>query len=342
MDPPTVGGASRYRRASTINVTGVADESLSIEPGRRARHTAIKVGRTVLALAAVGVLVLIGRRNAADLSHVHLRLRPAWLALAVPLYAAGSLMLAVGWREILISFGHRLPVRVAVRIWWRAQLARYVPTGLAAIASRAALARQEGVPTALGAASMALELAALVGWACLVAAIGLPSSLLASPLRWVLGLAAGGGLVALPVVYPWAAGAFHRVPALATLAHTRGRRPALYAALGLYGAFTLAKTVAFVAFTAALVPIHARDAWLIAGTVQAASVIGIIGVTPAGIGVRETAMVGLLYRRLGTSDAAAVAVAWRAFEFAFELGWLGLGTAWRRPAAPTPEGYASN
>src|ERR1700681_3897473 len=88
MDPPTVGGASRYRRASTINVTGMADEWLSIEPDRRARHTAIKVGPTVLALAAVGVLVLIGRRNAADLSHVHLRLRPAWLALAVPLYAA--------------------------------------------------------------------------------------------------------------------------------------------------------------------------------------------------------------------------------------------------------------
>jgi len=306
----------------------VSDEPAAPTDHRRA---VVRVVRTLIAFATIGVLVLIGRRNASDLTHVHLRLRPLWLVPAVPLYAAGSLSLALAWRQTLNAFGHRLSVPTAVRVWWRAQVARYVPTGLAAVASRAALARQEGVPAPLGAASIALELAVLVGWACLMAAIGLPSSLLATPLRWLLGVSAAAGLVALPVVYPWAAGVFHRIPALETLAHTRGRRPALYGAIGLYGAFSLAKTVAFVAFTAALVPIHARDVWLLGGTVQAAGVIGIIGVTPAGIGVRETAMVGLLYRRIGTPDAAALAVAWRAFEFAFELGWLGVGTAWRRP-----------
>ncbi len=299
------------------------------------RRTWLRVGRTALALAAVGVLVLVGHRNAADLTRVHLQLRPLWLAAAVPVYAAASLLLPLAWREMLTAFGHRLPVPVAVRVWWRAQLARYVPTGLAAFASRAALARQEGVPAALGAASMALELAALIGWACLVAAIGLPSSLLATPLRWVLGGAAAAGLATLPVLYPRAAGLFHRVPALAALAHTRGRPAGLYAAVGLYGLFSAAKTVAFVLFAAALVPVRAHDAWLVAGAVQAAGVIGLIGVTPAGIGVRETAMVGFLYRRFGTADAAALAIAWRAFEFAFELGWLGVGTAWRRPA-PAP------
>jgi len=307
------------------------------------RSTAVRVLRMVLALAAVAILVWVGHRNARDLAHVHLRLHPSWFAAAVPLYAAGSLMLATGWRELLIGFGHRLPLPTAVRVWWRAQLARYVPTGLAAVASRAALAREEGVPPAIGAASIALELAALVGWACLMAAIGLPSSLLATPLRWVLGTAAALGLATLPLVYPWAAGKVHRVPVLATLARTRARRSSLYAALGLYGMFSVAKTAAFVAFAAALVPVHGRDVWLLAGAVQGAGVIGIIGVTPAGIGVRETAIVGLLYRRIGTSDAAALAVAWRAFEFAFELAWLGLGTVWRRPApAPAPDRFASN
>jgi len=300
------------------------------------RRTTVRALRTLLALAAVGILVWVGHRNASDLAHVHLRLRPAWFALAIPVYAAGSLMLALGWRELLVAFGHRLPLPTAVRVWWRAQLARYVPTGLAAVASRAALAREEGVPAALGAASMALELAALVGWACLMAAIGLPSSLLSAPLRWVLGAAAAAGLATLPLLYPWAAGKVHRVPVLATLAHTRGRRGSLYAALGLYGVFSVAKAAAFVAFAAALVPLHGRDVWLLAGTVQGAGVIGIIGVTPAGIGVRETAIVGFLYRRIGTADAAALAVAWRAFEFAFELGWLGLGTVWRRPRALAP------
>jgi uncharacterized membrane protein YbhN (UPF0104 family) len=117
----------------------------------------------------------------------------------------------------------------------------------------------------------------------------------------------------------------------------------MYAAMGLYGMFSFAKTAAFVAFAAALVPIHGRDVWLLGGAVQAAGVIGIIGVTPAGIGVRETAIVALLYRRIGTAQAAALAVAWRAFEFSFELMWLGLGTVWRRPAAvPAPDRFASN
>jgi uncharacterized membrane protein YbhN (UPF0104 family) len=65
-----------------------------------------------------------------------------------------------------------------------------------------------------------------------------------------------------------------------------------------------------------------------------AAVIGIIGITPAGIGVRETAMVGLLSHRLGTTDAAAIAVAWRAYEFSFELLWLAIGSAVRTPASP--------
>ena len=86
-----------------------------------------------------------------------------------------------------------------------------------------------------------------------------------------------------------------------------------------------------------MLSIRAGDAWLLAGAVQAAAVIGIIGVTPAGIGVREGAMIGLLSHRFGTTDAAAIAVAWRAWEFAFELGWLGFGTLVRaRSPRPAP------
>jgi len=302
------------------------------------RSTAVSGARMVIALATIGILVWVGHRNVRDLAHVHLRLRPAWFAVAVPLYAAGSMMLALGWRELLDAFGHRLPVATAVRVWWRAQVARYVPTGLAAVASRAALARDEGVPPALGAATMALELAALVGWACLMAAIGLPSTVLSTPFRVLLGAASAIGLATLPLLYPWGAGKLHRVPALATLAHTRGRRTTLYAAIALYGMFSVAKAAAFVAFAAALVPVHG-NVLLFAGAIQGAGVIGIIGITPAGIGVRETALVTFLYRSIGAADAAALAVAWRAFEFGFEVGWLGIGTVWRRPRAalaPTP------
>jgi hypothetical protein len=242
------------------------------------------------------------------------------------LYASGSLALALAWREELAAFGHRLPVAQAIRIWWRAQLARYIPTGLAAFASREVLAREAGVANMLGAASLVVELVTVVGWGCLGAAIGLPSSLLAAPLRIALGSSAAAGLATLPILYPRVAGMGHRVPALRTLAALKADRPTLYAAVGLYGASVAVKSVAFVAFAAALLPVHGSDAWLLAGGVQGAAVIGILGVTPAGIGVREGAMIGILGHRFGATDAAAVAVAWRAWEFGFELTWLGIGT----------------
>ena len=306
----------------------------------RRRRVLLKIVRTGLALIAAGVLVWVGRRNASDLGKVHLHLQPLWLLLSLPPYALGSLWLAIGWRAELDAFGHKLRVGVAIRVWWRAQLARYIPSGLVAFASRAALARQEGVPASLGAASLAVELATLIGWGALGAAVGLPSSLVSTPLRLVLGVSAAAGLATLPILYPKVAKVGRRVPALATLSETEGRRSGLYLAVGWYGASVAIKSVAFVLFTASLVSIHSSDGWLLSGAVQGAAVIGIIGITPAGLGVRETAMVGLISHRFGTTDAAALAVVWRAYEFMFELGWLTLGSlVWRRPAnepEPTP------
>ena len=287
------------------------------------------IGRTALALAVAGVLFLVGRSNAHDLGRVHLRLEAGWLLASIPLYAIASLCLAVGWDAELAAFGHRLRLVTAVRVWWRAQLARYVPTGLAAFASRAALARNEGVPASLGAASLAVELACLIGWGSLIAAVGVPSSLLSTPGRLVLGIGAAGGLASLPVLYPRLAGLTKR---FSTLANLECDRPRLYLAEGWYGVSVAVKSVAFVVFAAALTSVHLGDAWLLSGGVQGAAVVGIIGITPAGLGVRETAMVGLLSHRLGTADAAALAVAWRAYEFAFELAWLGLGTVWKEKA----------
>jgi hypothetical protein len=289
------------------------------------RGLLVKVARTGLAIAAALVLLWIGSRNASDLTRVHLRLEPWWLAAAIPPYALGSLFLAVGWRTELDAFGHRLPMGVAIRVWWRAQLARYVPTGLAAFASRAALSKQEGVPASIGAASLAVELATLIGWGTLGASIGVP---MAVPLHVLLFVLSLGGLVALPFVYPRLASLGARIPALAGLSTPAAPRR-MYEAIGGYGLSILVKSVAFVLFCAALVNVHPGDSLLLGGAVQGAAVIGIIGITPAGLGVRETAMVGLLGHRLGTTDALAVAVAWRAFEFAFELAWLGLGSAFQ-------------
>jgi hypothetical protein len=83
-------------------------------------------------------------------------------------------------------------------------------------------------------------------------------------------------------------------------------------------------SAAFVAFSAAVLPARGGDVWLLAGALNAAAVLGTVGITPAGLGVREGILAALLQHRFGLGDAAALAVAARVWDVAFELLWLAL------------------
>jgi uncharacterized membrane protein YbhN (UPF0104 family) len=74
----------------------------------------------------------------------------------------------------------------------------------------------------------------------------------------------------------------------------------------------------------------ARDLFLVIGAVNLGAVLGMIGITPAGLGVREGVITVLLAHRFGTGNAAAIAVAMRAWDFAFELVWIGIALGWER------------
>jgi uncharacterized membrane protein YbhN (UPF0104 family) len=117
-----------------------------------------------------------------------------------------------------------------------------------------------------------------------------------------------------------------RVPAL-------GAAPgAVYGACLCYGASTVANTAAFVLLAAGMLSVRPGDTGLLVGAVQAASIVGVLSVAPAGIGVREALLVVLLGPRFGAGDALAVAVAWRAWALAFELVWLVVGSVATRLA----------
>mgnify|MGYP001300513592 CR=1 FL=1 len=69
---------------------------------------------------------------------------------------------------------------------------------------------------------------------------------------------------------------------------------------------------------------------LIVGASYAAVVAGMVGVTPAGLGVREGVMTAILASRFGLGDAAAFALFSRAWEFAFEMLFLAVASWWGR------------
>ena len=77
----------------------------------------------------------------------------------------------------------------------------------------------------------------------------------------------------------------------------------------------------------------AADVPLIIGASYVAVVVGMVGITPAGIGVREGVMAAILAGSFGLVDAAAFALLSRIWEFSFEMVFLGVASWWgrRRP-----------
>jgi uncharacterized membrane protein YbhN (UPF0104 family) len=273
----------------------------------------------VVVVAVVFARVVV--QNADDLRHVDLTIRPAWLLLAAPLSLVVSALLPMAWRRLVLASGHHLDERRALRIWWMAQTFRYIPTGAAAVASRAVLTARESVPKAVTIATMAVELALIIAVSAIFSVVALPADSLASWARVLLVLLGVAGLAVGPFAVRWLS---TRVPRLDP--HRAGGWSVreLYSAEALVVANAAAKGVAFVALAAALVPVAGSDAVVLVGAFNAGVVLGMIGITPAGLGVREGVIAGILSSRYPLGDAAAVAVAWRAWELLFECVWLAI------------------
>jgi hypothetical protein len=224
------------------------------------------------------------------------------------------------------AYGPVLPRATAVRVWCVSQASRFIPGNVALVASRVLLASREGVPRSLAGASLAIEGGLIVVWGGFFSS-WLPSTWLPGPLRLLMAAGAIVVVVALPWVLKLVGRLLPRFPALHPDAlHIRH----LYEADALYGINNLVRAMGMVFVTAALHTIDPRDIWLIVGAVNLGAVIGMIGITPAGLGVREGIIAVLLTHRFGAGNATAFAVAFRAWDFAWELVWIALALAWER------------
>lgn len=285
--------------------------------------------RLAFTLAVVGALGYVCYRAVSAISSLSFHVRAGWLVLAWPLAIASFPLLAVAWSQMLAAYGHPIPVRTVVRVWCLAQASRYLPTGLAAVASRAVLAARHGVPRALSVTTMAAEGALLLAW-CALGAVAL---VVAGGHDYVIPVAVGGvaGMLVVPAALLLAGRA--RLGSLesnrvvrALLRFTRSEEPPaagpLLGADLTIGANLAVKTVVFVLYAAALLPVRMSDVALLVGATNLAVVAGLIGVTPAGIGVREGVLVALLQHRFGAADSTAMALSLRVWDLTVELPWV--------------------
>jgi hypothetical protein len=272
----------------------------------------------------VVVAVAFGRvvvQNTTELRHVDLHLRPGWLLAALPVALLAGPLLPLAWRRVLLAARHDVPPRPAVRAWYLGQTARYLPTGLVAFASRAALLARMGVPQAVTVASVAVELLLIVTVGGGMAAAFLPSSELSLLLRVAIAVGCAAVLALGPLLLRAAS---RRIRMLDP--HEAGgwdRRGLYRAELG-FLANAAVTSAAFALFAPAVLPVRAGDVWLLVGAVNAAATLGTIGITPAGLGVREGILAALLADRFGLGAGAALAVAVRVWDTAVELVWLAL------------------
>jgi uncharacterized membrane protein YbhN (UPF0104 family) len=275
----------------------------------------VRAGRIAFALVLLVVLGVVAARHFDELRDVDLDPAPQWLAVAAVLTFVGGALLPLAWRETVAAYGTELPRAVALRVWCLSQVGRFVPGSVVLVASRVVLAGKAGVSRRLAGFSLALELGLILVWSVFFAT-GLPSSRAPGPVRLAVAVVAAATLLALPQLLRRGPGTVHR--------------PTMYGAIALYGVNNLVTTsgAAFVAYS--LHQTAARDLILVVAAVNLALVVGMIGITPAGLGVREGTIALLLAPRFGAGNAATIAVAMRAWDFLFELVWIGIALAWER------------
>jgi hypothetical protein len=304
----------------------------SMRPAHPVARIVLQWGLPVLVF---GFLVGFVLRQWEKLPDFDWRFAPGWLLLSALCVLAFYVAQGELWRFIVHALGEHIDARPARAIWGKSLIARYVPTNVLMVVGRVVMADRVGVARRVTLASMVYELGLGFGTAVMVGAyfvIELPS-LEDQPARYAV-------LALIPVVL---AGLHPRVfgPLAGLVLRKLGRErlPRLlpfgrvlelavmyvgcWAAIGL-GVY---------AFAAALHPLDISDLPYVAAAYPVAYCVAVLTfIAPSGIGTRDAALATAMTAVLATTVATAIAVAFRIFQTAVELLYVGTVAAVDRRA----------
>jgi hypothetical protein len=274
---------------------------------RDALRTVARVLGWAISLACLVYLVRLAVRHAADLP------KPpsvGWAAVgitgAVALHVLTLIAGGAAWKLLLAACEAPARLRLAAGIHLLSQPAKYLPGNVGQLAGRVALGKRHGLALAPLLQTLALEAAGVISAAvaCLLAAVA--AGAIAAPAwlpeRSVLTALAAAGLIIEAIAL---AGWVRRHP---------GRGTALAQALLLYlGIFGLYGIAAHLLLRTVLGQSTGASLLLaLTGAFAAAWIGGFFTPgAPAGLGVREALLVGLLTPQLGPEAALGLAVAFR-------------------------------
>jgi uncharacterized membrane protein YbhN (UPF0104 family) len=290
-----------------------------------------------LAIASiVGLVEFVLRQNTRLVVPLS-TLRGEFLALALLITIAASAAAGVVWGFLLVSRGARVRIPVALQIWWLATPSKYGIGVIGHYAGRIYLADKAGIPRSIALGSFAQEAILIIGSGiALIAALASAEPAYAS--RIDPRIVTVGPVLAIVLV----------VVLLAVLAvigsnsrlyspdwqKVRASLPVLLIAFGLMGLnWCLLGGTAYVLLNAfRLTDLALFPACVVSVTLGI--LIGMIGVTPMGLGVRELVLTLTLSQFAPVAEATAVVILHRLCTFIVELLCAGVAFIfWTRQSA---------
>lgn len=239
----------------------------------------------------------------------------AAVAVAVSLWLS-----MLSWRRVLADLGSPLPLRAAARIYFVGQLGKYVPGSVWPVLAQMELARDHNVPRPRTAAAAVVAIGLGLVGTLIVAGALLPFAVRSTGWRLVviIGLVTSVVMASPPVLnrlLAFGLKLLRRGPMEVTLTPRGVTVATAYAASG-----WIAQGFAVYALALSLGS-GARLLPLSIGGYAAASALGIVVlIAPAGLGVREPALVAALGGRLGAGGALVVALAVRLVVTIADIG----------------------
>jgi len=290
--------------------------------------------RVLLALVAVGFLGYGLARNRGETTAAISQL--SWWSLGGSYLSvmAGIGVMVLAWRTVLAGMGSPLPLGSTARVFFVGQLGKYVPGSVWAYAAMMELGRDHDVPPRRMFGSVSLALLISLGCALLVAAVTLRETM--GQAWYLLALIPVIAVCLHPAVLTFGLNLALRIARQEPLGQDRllsGGAVLLAVALTItgwlvYGAHLLLPMADLGAQGGSLYPV-AVGAYALAWATGIVTVI-----VPAGIGVREGALVLALAPVLDSPRALVAALVSRVMFTLADLSWAGIGFLWGRLTRP--------
>ena len=321
-------------RAPLLHRAGSAAADVgSLGEGRPRLRAAIQYGLLALIFASLAAFIITQWNK---LPNYDWHFRPGWLVVAFGAVLVFYALQPELWRLILYALGERGDGVQLRAVWGKSLLARYVPTSALMVVGRVVLAERVGITMRVCLASIVYELgigicAAVIGGAYF--AISLPS-LQHTPARFAILVVVPIALIGLhPRVFKpladWALRKLGREPLPKALPYR-----AILLLLPAYLCGWLLVGAGLFCVASALHDVSSSKLPEIAAAYGVAFCISVLTfIVPSGLGAREatlaTALKGALH---SLTLATAIAVAFRIFQTAVELTYVGTVTLLARRA----------